>query len=136
MVKITSIYTGQKNCISTHAPSNAELLTDAPKDNHGLGQSFSPTDLVATALGTCIVTTLAIKLEPDGLNLSGAKFQVEKIMSTEGPRRIQEIRVHIKLRKDTPEKYKKPIEEICNGCPVKMSLSNEVKTPVTIEYCI
>lgn len=136
MVKITSTYKGKKNCLSVHAPSGAELITDAPKDNQGLGESFSPTDLVATALGTCIVTTLAIKLEPEGLNLTDVQFSVEKIMTATSPRKIEALHVHLKLRKDTPDKFKKQIEEISNGCPVKLSLAPEVKVPVLIEYSI
>ena len=81
MVKMTAIYTGEKHCNATHEPSKTTLATDAPKDNQGRGESFSPTDLVATALGTCILTTMAIVAERDGISMINARMSVEKEMS-------------------------------------------------------
>ena len=91
MVKIDATYQGQKHCLAVHEPSGSQLETDAPKDNQGLGEKFSPTDLVATALGTCILTTIAIVVERDNIDIKGATISVEK-----------EIRLHHQSPKSQP----------------------------------
>src|SRR5215813_13253309 len=99
MVKVDVEYTGNLHCDATHGPSQAKMATDAPTDNKGKGESFSPTDLVATALGTCISTTMGIKAEELGVDLRGMTVSVQKEMSKEVPRRIIGLpsEVHIPL---------------------------------------
>ena len=88
MVEVTIDYTGNLHCDATHGPSHSTISTDAPTDNKGKGESFSPTDLVATALGTCMSTILAMAAEEHGLDVKGMKVKVEKEMSKDAPRRI------------------------------------------------
>lgn len=132
MVKIISTYQGKKHCQALHEPSRSTLETDAPKDIQGLGESFSPTDLMATALGTCILTTVAIVAERDDVDITGSKISVEKIMSTEGPRRISELKTVIELSKNISEEYRKKIELIAENCPVKKSLHPDLKVSIEI----
>src|SRR5436190_5187785 len=95
MVEIQIAYEGQLHCTATHTPSDTRLTTDAPKDNMGRGESFSPTDLVATALGTCILTTMAIVAERRGLELNGATARVTKDMVTTPSGRIVRLTVEV-----------------------------------------
>jgi putative redox protein len=134
MVRITSTYQGQKHCQAIHEPSQSVLETDAPKDIQGLGEKFSPTDLVATALGTCILTTVAIVAERDGYDIKGSKISVEKVMTTEGPRRIASLKTVIEMSKNIPEDYRKKIENTANACPVKKSLHPDVNAEVEIRF--
>src|ERR1043165_7398875 len=97
MVAITGRYVGELRCEAIHAPSGTKLVTDAPADNDGKGEMFSPTDLVATALGTCIVTTMAIVARRRGIDFSAARFSVEKHMATEPVRRLRRLPVAIHL---------------------------------------
>ena len=136
MVKISAEYKGQKNCLATHEPSQTKLNTDAPKDNQGLGESFSPTDLVATALGTCILTTIAIQLEKDGLKFENSKILTEKVMTIEGPRRIKSLHTLLELPHSIPENFRVRISEIASNCPVKKSLHPEIDTHVEIRYSL
>ena len=92
MVNISIKYTGHLHCDAEHGPSHAKLATDAPTDNKGKGEAFSPTDLVATALGTCISTTMGIKAEELGVSLKGMTVDVKKEMSKDAPRRIVALR--------------------------------------------
>ncbi|MDB4423191.1 OsmC family protein, partial [Rhodopirellula sp.] len=91
-VEIKVGYTGQLRCEATHGPSGEKLSTDAPTDNGGKGESFSPTDLVATALGTCVMTILGLVAERHDLDLGGTQIQVTKEMITEPVRRIGVLR--------------------------------------------
>src|SRR3954463_12741311 len=106
MVEIEVNYTGDLHCEATHGPSGTSLSTDAPTDNRGRGESFSPTDLVATALGTCMSTTMGIAAKDHGLDLSGLKVRVEKHMSKDAPRRIVALpsEVHIPLSPNCPQR--------------------------------
>src|SRR6202030_4493866 len=106
MVNITVKYTGDLHCDATHGPSRSIIATDAPADNKGKGAAFSPTDLVATALGTCISTTMGIKAEELGVDLRGMTVSVEKEMSKDAPRRIVGLpsEVHIPLPADWPQR--------------------------------
>lgn len=133
MVNISSIYTGQKHCEATHGPSEAKLQTDAPKDNNGLGQTFSPTDLLATAVGTCILTTVAIFAEKENISIIGATSYTEKVM-TPPPRRVASLKTICKFPNSIPEEFKKRIPEIAEQCPVKKSLHPDVQVPVEILF--
>ena len=135
MVKITGTYTGQKHCQAEHEPSKSILQTDAPKDNQGRGESFSPTDLVATALGTCILTTIAIFAERDGVDVTNSRMLVEKEM-TPPPRRIASLKTIIEMPKSIPDEYREKIQSYAENCPVKKSLHPDVQVPVEIRYTI
>src|SRR4249920_1353546 len=106
MVQVSVKYTGDLHCDATHGPSQAKISTDAPSDNRGKGESFSPTDLVATALATCISTTMALAAEQHGVDLKGMTVNVGKEMSKDAPRRIVRLptEVHIPLPASTPQR--------------------------------
>jgi uncharacterized OsmC-like protein len=129
MVKIDIEYTGDLHCDATHGPSQSQLATDAPADNKGKGEAFSPTDLVATALGTCISTTMGIKAEQLGVDLRGMRVTVEKEMSQDGPRRIVALpsEVHIPLPPNHPQR--EVLEQTALNCPVHKSLPAEIQRP-------
>ncbi len=135
MVKITATYNGEKHCESQHEPSGRKLDTDAPKDNQGRGESFSPTDLVATALGTCILTTIAIVAERDGISVVNSKMSVEKEMSA-NPRRIASLKTIIELPSSIPIEYRAKIEHVGLSCPVTKSLHPDISIPVEFRYTV
>ena len=135
MVRIKAIYSGAKRCRAQHEPSGTFLETDAPKDNEGLGESFSPTDLLATALGTCILTTIAIVAERDGVSVVNATMSVEKVMSA-APRKVESLKTIIELPKNTPLEYRSKIEITGNNCPVRLSLHPDVRIPIEYRYTI
>ncbi|MFM2143431.1 MAG: hypothetical protein RLZZ476_1975 [Verrucomicrobiota bacterium] len=130
-VSITVDYTGGLRCSATHGPSKNTLITDAPVDNHGKGESFSPTDLVATALATCMATVIGIKAQQKNLDVTGMKVSVEKHMSEDSPRRIVRlpITIEIPLPEDHPER--KLLEATALGCPVHHSVHADIDKPVT-----
>ena len=133
MVKIDATYQGQKHCLAVHEPSGSQLETDAPKDNQGLGEKFSPTDLVATALGTCILTTIAIVVERDNIDIKGATISVEKVMGDK-PRKIASLKTTMHMPKSIPEDYRRKVEPTSNACTKKKSLASDIETPVEIIY--
>src|SRR4249920_886198 len=128
MVQISIDYSGKLHCRTTHGPSGTVLATDAPLDNQGKGEAFSPTDLVATALGTCIATTMAIVAERHGVELKGMTVQVRKEMASD-PRRIGRLttEVHIPLPADHSQRAL--LEKTALGCPVHRSLAAEMERP-------
>nr|BDT26807.1 OsmC family protein [Bacteriovorax sp. HI3] len=133
MVTMTGIYEGDKHCTLTHGPSSTQIHTDAPKDNNGRGEAFSPTDLMGAALGSCILTTMAIYAEKNGIDIKGASFQVTKKMKL-SPRMIAELEVAITLPAHLTAEQRPTLEEIAHTCPVTRSLNSEVKIPVTFTY--
>ena len=128
MVSISIEYTGNLHCNATHGPSGSELATDAPTDNQGKGEAFSPTDLVATALGICIATTMAIVAERHEVELKGMTVEVSKEMA-DAPRRIGRLttKVHVPLPADHPQR--ELLEKTALGCPVHRSLAAEMERP-------
>lgn len=133
MVTITATYEGDLCCTATHGPSGATLSTDAPKDNAGLGRYFSPTDLVATALGTCILTTMAIVAQRKGFTLQGATVSVDKHMLDQ-PRRIGRLPVTLRIPGDYTDDQKKLLENTAHACPVHKSLHPDIDAPITIHW--
>ena len=129
MVEVSVRYTGNLHCDATHGPSQSKISTDAPTDNKGKGEAFSPTDLVATALATCMSTTMGIKAEELGVDLRGMTVSVQKEMSNEGPRRIVGLpsEVHIPLPKGHPQR--EVLEQTALHCPVHKSLPAEIHRP-------
>lgn len=133
MVTITATYEGDLCCTAVHGPSAAELQTDAPKDNEGLGRFFSPTDLVATALGTCILTTMGIVARRHGIALQGASIKVEKHMQS-NPRRIARLPVELRVPGTFTPEQKKLLETTAHTCPVHKSLHPEIDAPITFVW--
>jgi putative redox protein len=132
--KIT--YLGDLRCQSTHVQSGTAILTDAPTDNHGKGEAFSPTDLVATALGTCLLTTVAIFAQRDGIDISGSEVDVQKVMSSTPPRRIAEVIVDIHFKSNVPldDSQKAKYEKIAHTCPVAISLHPDLVQTLNITW--
>ncbi len=133
-VSITVDYAGDLRCQATHGPSQKQLITDAPVDNHGKGESFSPTDLVATALATCMATVIGIKAQQKNLDLAGMKVSVEKHMSEDSPRRIVRlpITIDIPLPADHPER--RLLEATALSCPVHQSVHPDIDKSVTFVW--
>lgn len=133
MVKIEAVYQGQLHCLATHEPSKSQIETDAPKDNQGLGDKFSPTDLMAVALGTCVLTTIAIVADRDKIDIKGSTISVEKVMNDK-PRKITSLKTTLHMPKNIPEDYRGKILHVAGACPVKKSLSGDIDTTVEIIY--
>ena len=125
-------YVGDLRCESEHIQSGTIVLTDAPTDNHGKGEKFSPTDLCATSLAECALTTIAI-VGKDKVTIDGSYCKVTKIMNT-SPRRIKEIVCEFVFVGSFDEEQKKLIQEIAHHCPVALSLHPEVVQTMTFEY--
>ena len=134
MVSIDVVYEGELHTQATHGPSGATLTTDAPVDNHGRGASFSPTDLVATALGACMVTIMGIAAERHGWDLSGTRVRVTKGMATEPVRRIGELAVEIHVPVELDERARTTLERAALTCPVHKSLHPDIDLPVTFRF--
>ena len=130
MVRLTSTYEGGLRCRATHGPSGTTLITDAPVDNHGKGESFSPTDLVATALGACMMTIMGIAAERHGLNLVGMKAETVKEMSKDLPRRIASLRTRLTIPLPADHPQRALLEQAANTCPVHKSLSSEIDAAI------
>ena len=127
MVKITGEYQGDLHCLAVHGPSGTVLNTDAPKDNQGRGEAFSPTDLVATALATCVATTMAIAARQHGVELGPFRYEVTKEMSAEAPRRLARLALQIWLPSAAGQVPAGVLARAANGCPVYRSLAPEVE---------
>lgn len=126
MTTILCSYGGELRCNARHDPSGSLLDTDAPTDNQGKGERFSPTDLVATALATCILTVMGIVAERHGWGLEGTTARVEKTMTAEGVRRIAKLEVWIALPAGLDEQAQARLRSAGEGCPVKSSLEGAV----------
>jgi len=133
-VEVAITYEGSLRCRATHGPSGEAIQTDAPVDNMGRGEFFSPTDLVATALGTCMATTMAIVAQRDGLELRGMKVRVTKEMVAKPTRRIGQLTTHIIVPGKFTPQQKQKLENAAHACPVHKSLHPEVKLPITFEW--
>jgi putative redox protein len=133
MTIMTARYAGEKNCALVHELSGSEIQTDAPKDNHGRGEKFSPTDLLASSLLSCMMTTMAIKFEPTGINFEGCHGKVSKEMSGP-PRRVQKLNIEIHLKRELTSEQKNQLEDAALQCPVKLSLHPETLVNCTSHY--
>ena len=134
MVEIRIQYLGDLRCEATHGPSEITLLTDAPVDNHGRGESFSPTDLVATALGTCIVTTMGIFAQRHGIGLAGTKISVQKEMTSVPTRRIARLVCDLTIPLPPAHPHRAALEHAALTCPVRESLHPDVDSPVNFVW--
>lgn len=129
------VYKGALRCEATHLQSSTLIETDAPSDNKGKGEKFSPSDLLAAALGTCIITTIGIKTETWEVNLTHTRLEVTKIISGD-PRRVGEIKVDIYLPATVhlDEQQKRLLEKIAETCPVAKSLHPDLKQTVLFHW--
>lgn len=128
------IYLGNLRTESTHLQSGKVILTDAPLDNNGKGEAFSPTDLLATSLGCCMMTIMGIVAERNSINIEGTSIEITKIMES-NPRRVGEIIVEFTMPKRTYSvKEKELLEHAAHTCPVAKSLSAELKQTVIFNY--
>lgn len=134
MVKINIRYEGRLRCAAVHGPSGQTLHTDAPVDNHGRGESFSPTDLVATALGSCMATIMGIVAERHQLDLRGMEIEVAKVMSADTPRRIAKLETTIKVPLPPDHPQRVLLENAALTCPVHKSLHPEIEKPVDFRW--
>jgi putative redox protein len=134
MVTILGKYETGLRCHVTHEQSGSTFFTDAPLDNHGQGRSFSPTDLVATALGACMMTVLGIRGEREGVNLSGSHFRVTKEMTSQLPRKIARLGVDLHLPAGVPADQRERLEAAARGCPVHHSLHPDVACEIRFHY--
>ncbi len=133
MAKIETIWMGDQRSEVTHTQSGTKIITDAPTDNKGRGEYFSPTDLVAAALGSCIMTMMDAYAVERGLDLKGTRLVTDKIMSAD-PRRIGEIKIDIYFNGDFTEKQKISLKRVADTCPVGKSLHPELKQTITFHF--
>ena len=135
-VEIDTEYVGELRCNATHGPSGATLSTDAPTDNGGKGASFSPTDLVATALGTCVMTILGLVAERHEVDLKGTRVQVTKVMVTTPVRRIGSLRTVVTIPSGAVEdaSMRERLEAAARTCPVHQSLHPDTDAPIEFVY--
>ena len=134
MIPQSMIYLGELRCKATHGPSRVELITDAPTDNQGRGQSFSPTDLLVAAMVTCQVTTMSLNTRNDHVTLDGTKVYAEKHMSHEGPRRIIRMVIKMDFPAGIPPEHRVKIERTAKTCPVALSLHPDIRIDQTFSY--
>ena len=137
MVDIYLEYQGDLHCRAVHGPSSAVLVTDAPVDNQGRGESFSPTDLVATGLGACMATVMGIVARKHGYALEGTRVHVKKTMTATKPRRIAELAVEITLPKSATLSVagnRTALEQEAHQCPVRLSLLDAIVVPVRFDW--
>lgn len=127
-------YLGDLRCEAVHQPSSSHLLTDAPTDNEGRGEAFSPTDLLATAWATCVLTTMAIVARRHNVELKGARATVDKEMTTTGTRRIAKLRLHVTLPVPSTADVGGVIARVMTHCPVAHSLHPDVEKIYTLRW--
>jgi putative redox protein len=134
MVKMDVVYTGELHCNLKHETSGTIIQTDAPKDNMGKGESFSPTDLVGAALASCILTTMGIVAKRDNVSMEGATAVVVKEMIAQPKRRIGSLSVRIEMPAGIAVEYRSKLENAAQHCPVHQSLHPDVKIPLEIVW--
>jgi uncharacterized OsmC-like protein len=126
-------YQGNLRTTAIHLDSGSEINTDAPKDNHGLGKTFSPTDMLCSSLASCILTIMAIAVEKKNIDIKGTFAKVKKTMGS-NPRRIIKIQIDIIFPKDYDSKTKTILERAAYSCPVHHSISENIEKNVSFSY--
>jgi uncharacterized OsmC-like protein len=134
MVEISVRYEGDLRCSARHGPSGSTLVTDAPVDNHGKGEAFSPTDLLAAALPACMMTIMGIVAAREGIDLRGMTATTTKVMSTDAPRRIASLHTNITLPIAADHPHRGKLEQAAHTCPVHKSLRESIEADVTFMY--
>ena len=133
MSKANIVYQNNLMTEAEHIASGEKIVTDAPVDNNGKGEAFSPTDLVATALGSCMITIMAISANKYDIDVTGTNASVKKIMGSD-PRRISEISIDINMNKNIEEKDRKRLERAALACPVQKSLHPDLEKKIRFIY--
>ncbi len=133
MSRANIVYQNNLRTEAEHIASGEKIITDAPVDNNGKGEAFSPTDLVATALGSCMITIMAISANKYDIDMSGTNASVKKIMGSD-PRRISEISIDINMNKNIEEKDRKRLERSALTCPVHRSLHPDLEKKIRFIY--
>lgn len=134
MVEINTTYSGGLHCKAVHKPSGVTIETDAPVDNRGKGESFSPTDLLAASLAVCYLTTMGIAAEDRGIDLKGATCRIEKHMSTDLPRRVVKLVAEIVFPAGIPFDKRGILEAVALHCPVSKSLSADIDVDLKLHF--
>ena len=134
MKPITVTYTGDLHCEALHADSGRTLQTDAPKDNQGRGEAFSPTDLLATSYATCVMTILALLARRLDVEMTGATARVDKQMSEDSPRRIVALPLTIAISATPSDEVRQKMEHAALTCPVHHSLHPSIDKTITFEW--
>ena len=133
MVKCMMTYKGDLRCELQHGPSGATVSTDAPVDNHGKGESFSPTDLMCSAMAACMATIMGIYAQKENLDLSGTTIEVGKIMNA-SPRRIARVETTISVTLPEDNPHKTALNECVIGSPAMLSLHPDIEIPITWKW--
>ena len=131
MTTVKCSYIGDLNCEALHLQSGSLIKTDAPLDHCGKGQSFSPTDLLATSLGTCLLTIMAIKAKANGFELEGIYLNIEKIMTQNNERKIRELIIDIFIPENTSNRTINFLKKASKDCPVTRNLSQEIDIKIS-----
>ncbi|AEI50401.1 OsmC family protein [Runella slithyformis] len=136
MPTVQTTYLGDLRTQATHLQSGTTIITDAPTDNNGRGEAFSPTDLVAAALGSCMMTIMGIVARRDGIDLKGSQMEIIKGMSAEPPRRIAKVEVKLSMLTETElsDAEKAKLERAAYTCPVALSLHPDIEQAITFEW--
>lgn len=130
---VKTTYMGDLRTEATHLQSSTMLITDAPLDNHGKGEAFSPTDLLSTALGGCMLTIMGIAARTHGFDIDGTTAETTKIMGT-SPRRVVEIVISLTFPREYSDKHRRIIEACAKECPVANSLHPDLKQTIIFNY--
>ena len=134
MTTISARYTGQLRTEATHLASGNSIITDAPVDNNGRGEAFSPTDMICSALGSCMMTIMGIVAERNKIDITGMQIDITKKMATD-PRRISEVILEFKMpEREYSQKEKLMLENAALTCPVALSLHPDIKQSVSFSY--
>jgi len=134
MSQIEVEYEGDLHCRLQHGPSGAVVVTDAPPDNQGKGESFSPSDLLAASLGSCVMTVMGIYARRKEIDLRGSRVHVSKVMVADPLRRVGRLDVVIDLPSTVDPAYRPALENAAHTCPVERSLHPDIKVDVTFRY--
>ena len=126
MPTVSCRYRSELRCEATHHGSGAVLITDAPIDNAGKGEEFSPTDLLATSVATCMLTIMGITAKSRNWSIEGSTADVEKQMTQSGPRKVEKLRVHLKLPQQLSNEQRSLLQRVAEQCPVKRSLDPSI----------
>ena len=127
MPTVSCRYRGELRCEATHHGSGAVLITDAPIDNAGKGEEFSPTDLLATSVATCMLTIMGITAKSRNWSIEGSTADVEKQMTQSGPRKVEKLRVHLKLPQQLSNEQRSLLQRVADQCPVKRRLDPSIQ---------
>jgi len=134
MATVKTTYLGDLRTENIHLQSGSKIITDAPRDNRGKGEAFSPTDLLATSLGTCIMTIMGMKAMDNGIDLTGTEIEITKIMAS-APRRVGEVILEFNFpKKGYSEEDKRLIENVASTCPAPLSVHPDLKQTIRFNW--